>query len=203
MKLREYKAVEDYMLRQMKDSAHDKHHIYRVLYGAVDIAGYEKKVDTDVLIAACLLHDVGREKQFSDPSICHAQAGGEMALAFLLSQNWDAPKALHVKSCICSHRYRADNPPQSIEAQILFDADKLDVSGAVGIARTLIYQGKVAAPLYLLDGEGAIITESGSADSESFFEEYRYKLSKIYDSFYTGRAREIALARQKAAWTFT
>jgi uncharacterized protein len=60
----------------MKDSAHDTEHIYRVLYVALDIARYEENVDGDVLIAACLLHDIGREEQNADPAVCHAAAGG-------------------------------------------------------------------------------------------------------------------------------
>ena len=44
----------------MGDSAHDKEHIYRVLYSALDIAQGEAGVDYDVLIAACLLHDIAR-----------------------------------------------------------------------------------------------------------------------------------------------
>lgn len=202
MTQKEYKRIENYMLNQMKDSAHDKHHIYRVLYCAVEIASHEKMVDTDILLAACLLHDIGREKQFANPTLCHAQIGGEMAYEFLLSQNWDAQRASHVRECISSHRYRGDNPPQSIEAKILFDADKLDASGAMGIARTLIYEGQVAEPLYILDEEGRIITDGGGAEISSFFQEYNYKLKKVYESFYTEQARRIAFARQKTASNF-
>ena len=50
-----YTLLEDYMLSCMEDSAHDKEHIYRVLYAALDIAGTEKDVDMDVLITACLM----------------------------------------------------------------------------------------------------------------------------------------------------
>lgn len=45
------------------------------------------------------------------------------------------------KQCIKTHRYRTNNPPESLEAKILFDADKLDAAGAIGIARTLLYKG--------------------------------------------------------------
>ena len=55
-----YEQIEAYMKSCMQDSAHDVEHIYRVLYTALDIAEYEKGVDHDVLICACLLHDIGR-----------------------------------------------------------------------------------------------------------------------------------------------
>ena len=105
------------MLIQMQDSAHDKHHIFRVLNFAVDIFGHEKSVDFDVLVAACLLHDIGREEQSEDvENRCHAEIGGDMAYNYLLSGKWTVQKAMHVKECIASHRYRQRNPPNSIEA---------------------------------------------------------------------------------------
>lgn len=190
------------MLNQMRDSAHDRHHVYRVLNSALDIANHEGAVDIDVLLASCLLHDIGREKQAANLELCHAQIGSEMAYEFLLSRKWDARKTLHVKECISSHRYRRDNPPQSIEAKILFDADKLDSSGALGIARTLIYGGQIVEPIYILDEQGNIIVDGGGAEISSFFQEYNYKLKKLYNSFYTEYAKAVALERQKTAVDF-
>ena len=199
----EFKNIESYMLNLMQDSAHDRHHIYRVLNAALDIAKHIEECDTDVLIAACLLHDIGREKQFEDiENICHAEVGGDMAYDYLLSQKWEIQKALHVKECISTHRYRNNNTPQSIEAKILFDADKLEACGATGIARTLIYGGQVTEPLYILDNDGNIIVDGGGAEISSFFQEYNYKLKEVYNTFYTKRAREIAKKRQKTAIDF-
>ena len=62
MKKENYELLEGYMLSQMDENAHDKEHIYRVLYTALEIAESEKDVDYDVLIAACLLHDIGRKE---------------------------------------------------------------------------------------------------------------------------------------------
>ena len=73
MKREIYETLEQYMLSCMEDSAHDAQHIYRVLYNALLIAKEEKHVDHDVLIAACLLHDIGRKEQFADPALCHGQ----------------------------------------------------------------------------------------------------------------------------------
>ena len=198
----EYNEIESYMSQQMQDSAHDRHHVYRVLNAALDIAKHIEK-DIDVLLAACLLHDIGREKQFADlENICHAKIGGEMAYDYLLSRQWSEQKALHVKECISNHRFRGDNRPQSIEAKILFDADKLDASGAIGIARTLIYEGQVMEPLYIMDNDGNIIIDGGGGETSSFFQEYNYKLKKVYNSFFTERAKEISLERQKTAVDF-
>jgi len=198
----EYKEIEIYMLNQMRDSAHDKHHVYRVLNFALDIAAVTDISDPDVLLAACLLHDIGREMQFSDINICHAQAGGDMAYEYLLSRRWPSGRASHVKECVSTHRFRKNNRPKSIEAQILFDADKLDACGALGIARTLIYGGQVAEPLYLLDDDEKIIAGGGGEEMSSFMQEYNYKLKNVYTAFYTKRAKEIARKWQKTAISF-
>lgn len=201
MKRETYCLLEDYMLCCMEDAAHDKEHIYRVLYNALEIAKTEKNVDYDVLIAACLLHDIGRKEQYENPSLCHATVGGEKACQFLLAHGFETCYAEEVKHCIQSHRYRKNNPPQSLEAKILFDADKLDATGAVGIARTLLYKGIVSEPLYSMLPDGTVSTGEDD-DSPSFFREYKYKLEKLYSLFYTEKAAEIARGRQRAAAEF-
>ena len=201
MEKKTYSLIENYMLSCMEDSAHGKDHIYRVLYNALEIAKTEKNIDYDVLICACLLHDIGRKEQFENPALCHAEVGGEKAYRFLLENDFNPAFAKHVKKCIVSHRFRKNNPPESMEAKILFDADKLEAAGAVGIARTLIYKGIVSDPLYSLLPDGTI--SNGENDTEpSFFHEYKYKLEKIYSNFYTARGEELAKGREAAAVAF-
>ena len=196
-----YAAMESYMLSCMKDSAHDREHVYRVLYNALDIAGAESGVDYDVLIAACLLHDIGREEQFKDPKLDHAEVGGDKAYKFLTEHGFSEEFAGRVKSCIVTHRFRKSRPPESLEAKILFDADKLDVTGAMGVARTLVYKGGVGDPLYSLGDDGQ--PSSGENDKNpSFFQEYHFKLKNLYDRFYTDRGRAIAEQRKEAAKAF-
>ena len=196
-----FSLLEDYMLSCMKDSAHDKEHIYRVLYHAMTIAKTEENVNYDVLIAACLLHDIGRKEQYENPKLCHAMVGGEKAFVFLAEHGFDDVYAQRVKHCIQSHRYRQNNPPQSLEAKILFDADKLDAVGAMGIARTLLYQGIVGDPLYTFVSDGTV--SDGEQDTApSFFHEYKFKLEKLYNRFFTEKAAEIAKERQVAAVSF-
>lgn len=196
-----FSILEKYMLDCMGDSAHDKDHIYRVLYNAMDIAATEQNVDYDILICACLLHDIGRLEQFRDPELCHAMIGGEKAYRFLLDNQFDIDFANDVKQCIQTHRYRQNNPPQSLEAKILFDADKIDATGTLGIARTLSYMGTVGDPLYslLLDGK---VSDGTNDENPSFFQEYKYKLEKLYSRFYTTRGNEIANERRKTAVSF-
>lgn len=197
----QFQKIERYMLSCMGDSAHDREHVYRVLHLALQIAGTETDADPDVLICACLLHDIGRKEQFEDPTLCHAKVGGEKAREFLVKEGFDRDFAEKVKACVATHRFRENHPPQSLEAKILFDADKLDAAGAMGIARTLLYAGQVSAPLYSRDETGVILDGTGET-VPSFFREYKFKLEKLYDRFYTAKGRELAGERRKAAEDF-
>ena len=196
-----YQLLEQYMQQCMQDSAHDREHVYRVLYTALDIAATEPAADWDVLIAACLLHDIGRKEQFENPALCHAQVGAEKAYIFLTENSFSEPFAAAVKHCIGTHRFRGNNPPESLEAKILFDADKIDATGTLGIARTLVYNGKEGEPLYRLDSTGKV--SDGTSDSlPSFFQEYKFKLEKLYARFYTARGQILAAERRQTAVSF-
>lgn len=201
MEERKYKIIENYMLQCMSDNVHDKEHVYRVLYVALDIADNEKKVDYDVLITACLLHDIARKEQLENPNLCHAVVGAVKAYNFLKEKGFDVNFADKVAECIRTHRYRGNNYPNSIEGKILFDADKIDATGTLGIARTLCYTGKLGEPLYSLNQEGKVL--DGSMDkSPSFLQEYKFKLENIYSRFYTQRGKDIAKRRQNIAVSF-
>ena len=135
--------IESYMRACMRDSAHDVAHVRRVVQTALDIADAEPGADRTIVQAAALLHDIGRGAQFRDPSVCHAEAGAAMALPFLRGCGVAEPDAARICDCIRTHRFRSDRPPVSLEARILFDADKLDAVGTIGLARSLLHKGKV------------------------------------------------------------
>jgi uncharacterized protein len=198
---RTFSAIEKHMLERMNDSSHDEQHVYRVLYAALDIAsGLEP--DMDVLIAAALLHDIGREAQFKDPGLDHASIGAELAFDYLKGRDWTESKAAHVRDCIAAHRFRKQGPePSTIEAKILFDADQLDVAGTIGIARPLAYKGVGGEPLYSIAPSGEALDGSGD-EGPSFFKEYHFKLKNVYGQFYTDRARELAAGRREASLRF-
>lgn len=197
----QFVVLESYMRACMQDAAHDKEHIYRVLYNALYIAESEANVDYDVLVSACLLHDIGRQEQFKDPTLDHAEVGGDKAFEFLIENGYDRGFAQKVKDCIVAHRFRKSRPPESLEAKILFDADKLDVTGAMGVARTLMYKSGVGEPLYSIDDDG--LPSNGVGDTRpSFFQEYNFKLKNLYDKFFTERGKEVAETRRAAAKAF-
>ena len=201
MKKETFLLLEEFMLSCMEDSAHDKEHVYRVLNHALVIAEDEENVDRDVLITACLLHDIARPEQIRDPSLCHAEVGSYKAYGFLRENGFSEEFSAHVRDCIRTHRFRKNDQPQSVEGKILFDADKIDVAGAIGVARTLVYKGTVSDPLYIRNDDGTISDGTHDAVS-SFFREYKFKLENLYDRFYTTKGAELAQERKTAAESF-
>ena len=194
-----YNTVEAYMRSCMDACAHDVAHVYRVLDNARTIAEKTPGADMDILETAALLHDIGRPAQLADPAKDHAVVGAEMAADFLSGLGCAPDFIAAVTHCIRAHRFRKASPPETLEAKILFDADKLDVTGAVGIARTLLYQGQTGRPLYALTKDGK---PDEFADAASFFKEYHFKLEKLYDKFYTDEGRRQAEERRQAAEAF-
>lgn len=188
MKQETYTLIESYMKENCGEAIHDEEHIYRVLYNALDIADYEENVNHDILITACLLHDIGRAEEMKDKSIDHAEYGSKKAYEWLINNSFDEAFSRHVANCIATHRYRGNHIPSSIEAKILFDADKIDAAGFMGIARTLMYKGLTGEPVYIKK-DGVIL--DGNDNNKSFFREYIFKLSNVYDTFFTQRAKEI------------
>lgn len=75
-----------------------------------------------------------------------------------------------------------------------------DVSGAMGIARTLQYGGRTGEPLYTIGPNGAVL--DGEEDAPSFFHEYQFKRKRVASGFHTARAVQPARARQKTAAAF-
>lgn len=188
MKKEDYKKIENYMKECCGESVHDEEHTYRVLYNALAIAESEEAADTDVLIAASLLHDIARIDELRDKSVDHAVYGSEKAYKWLASNGFDEAFSKRVADCIKTHRYRGSNIPDSIESKILFDADKIDAAGFIGIARTLMYSGLHSRPIYIKKN-GKIL--DGSEGNNYFFREYVYKLSNVYDRLFTDKAKQI------------
>jgi len=145
----DFLKIEEYMLSCMneEDITHGKNHIYRVLTNAIELMkNYD--VENDVLIAACLLHDIARDREAMNLKIDHAIEGSKMAYGFLKSIGWSNEKAEKVKICITYHKKKRVDLVVSNEAKLLYDADKLDGIGAIGIARYLVYGSQVSQSIY-------------------------------------------------------
>lgn len=192
-----YQKTEAFMARCMADSVHDTLHVYRVLYYALRLARGRQDIDGDVVVFSALLHDIGRADEAADPAVCHAEAGGAKALEFLLALPVPAQTAHHVAACIRTHRHKAGQTPATGEAKLLYDADKLDLTGAVGAARAILFGGQIDEPLYRL-GPGGLPTEGAREEGPSLLREYNRKLKDMEGLFYTEEAKRIAREQQPA-----
>lgn len=187
------------MLKKVEEelscAAHSIDHVMRVYHLALDIAGYEEDVDMHILIPSVLLHDIARVREDTDPSksIDHALLGAEMAGAVLKELDYVASDIEKIQHCIRSHRFRNEHQPESIEAKILSDADKLDVVGAVGVARMFMLAGQFGEKLY----EDVDDLSEADKDKNSPNQEYERKLKKIPDRLFTRRAKEVAEERMQ------
>lgn len=196
MELGGFSLAEKFMLENVEDSVHDPEHIYRVLHMAAHIASTEPRADREVVLMAALLHDVGRPEETRNPGCSHSEIGARMAQEFLLGNGWKESFAARVAACIRTHSYDHQNPPDTIEAQIVFDADKLDLSGAMGVARAVLYGARIGEAMYLLDENGRP-TQGVSEDAPSLWREYSDKLARLDRSFYTREARILGSKRQR------
>lgn len=187
MERKQFDQIAAYMDQCMSDAAHDKEHVWRVLGYALRLAEQEENVDYDLLIAACLLHDIGRAAQFKDPALDHAAVGADMAARWLLEHGYEESFCEGVRKAIRSHRYRTEGQAESIEAQILFDSDKLDACGMMGLFRTIAYCDHVGEPFYTVGEDGKV--EFTAETPSSVVQEYCYKLSKLGERFYTRSAK--------------
>lgn len=177
---------------------HDWSHVERVYNLAVKIAKKEK-ADLNVVKAAAYLHDIGRNEEIiSKGRICHAQKGSEHAEKILKAYDLEKEIVENIKHCILSHRFRNSIRPLSIEAKILFDADKLDSIGAVGIARDFLFAGHSGSNCLYTGKEKKLACDSrdyGYTKEDSALLEYYIKLKKVRSAILTKEGKRIAERR--------
>jgi len=177
---------------------HDFSHVERVYNLALSI-GKKEGADLGILALSALLHDIGRKAEMkSRGKFCHAEKGAELAKKILNKYKLDSDIIDQVVHCIISHRYRNQHIPKTIEAKVLFDADKLDSIGAVGVARDFLFAGYLGNSLYT--GNELKIIKSGQdgcySKEDTAILEYEFKLKKIKDRILTKTGKRLANNRQ-------
>ncbi|MGE5559010.1 MAG: HD domain-containing protein [Bacillota bacterium] len=176
--------------------SHDFSHIQRVFHSAMRI-GAGEGADLYILGLAALLHDMGRPKEEeSEGELCHAEVSAAMAKGLLLQKGTPLIAIKRIIHCIDSHRYRGGKKPLSLEARCLFDADKLDSLGAIGIARSYLWLGEHGGPVYG-DPEmwGKFDPGLKKPEYDSLQREWAIKYRYIKERLFTKTARDMALGR--------
>ena len=182
-------------LYNQADSVHDFDHILRVLALAEHIAQIEG-ADWRILRPAVLLHDWGRGAGTGN----HAAEAARRAEALLLARGLPPERVAAVCHAILAHRFRTPPQPQTLEAKVLFDADKLDAIGAIGIARAFAYGGAHNQRLWAPRQNVDVVRwerEGDDAANHTPVHEFVVKLARIHTQLYTEEGRRIAAARHR------
>lgn len=173
-------------------SSHDMSHINRVEALCREI---QKEEGGDLLILrlAALLHDVGVIKEHEEGGD-HALYSAEIAAEFLGKAGLEENTIEAVAYCILTHRFSGGKSPETIEARILQDADRLDALGAIGIFRSILSMGALRMLKYAtgLDKGSSKKTVYIEDPVEGFNEYMRYKPFTIPDRLNTDTAKRIA-----------
>jgi uncharacterized protein len=182
------KKIKEKILKYFsKTGSHTFVHTERVYSMAVRIAEKEGKANIEVVKLASLLHNIARAGEGD-----HAIKGSKMARDILVEEGYGKEIIDHVCDCIETHRSSKRLEPRSIEGAILQDADRLDMLGAIAIARTFgkgLIKGK---PMY--DPDIPLLKNSGKTSLNHLKE----KISIITpDQFHSKFAKKLAKVRHK------
>ena len=200
-----YQRLKEIVESKLKGAslAHDMGHVMRVYELCLYLAESEPTADLNVLKTATLLHDIARMRESRE--VDHALLGAEMAEKILKDLAYPEEEIQRVKHCIIAHRFKGEKKPETMEAQILSDADKLDALGAIGIARCFVLAGEYLEKIYsdapieeyvkqnLTGGRCGGRIKDLSKHAPNI--EFETKLKRIPRRLYTLRAREIGRER--------
>jgi len=208
-----YEKISEIVKKELSCSAHDLEHVLRVYKLCLYLAKYEPLVNMDVLKTATLLHDIAKVKEDQDNSgnTDHALLGAEMAKTILEELGYieDLDQVIH---CIRTHRFRGGNRPTTLEAKILFDSDKIDILGAIGIARSYMIAGQYKQSIYadvsiddyirdnLMGANPKGRIKNISKHSPNL--EFEIKIKRIPENLFTEKAKEVARKRIEFMQTF-
>lgn len=177
------------------DPVHGLSHVLRV-YRLCERIGEEEKANLRILRAAALLHDVEGDVDLRKD---HHLAAAQFAGKILRQEGWEEADIEEVMHCIRAHRFRdTREEPQTLEAKILFDADKLDAIGAVGVARAVAYALRAGMDVYAPPSPHYLRTgELAEGESQTVAHEYLFKLRHIKERMHTRTGRSLAEARHQ------
>lgn len=181
------------------DGSHDTSHLDRVWANARSIMA-EEGGDAELLAAAVLLHDSVRVEK-SSPQRPHAsRLAAARAREVLAGLGWPPARIEAAAHAIAAHSFSAGIVPQTLEARILQDADRLEAIGAIGIARCFYTAGRMGSALYDPADPGA---RGRALDDRAFaIDHFRAKLLTLEGGFQTATGRRLARERTQLTTDF-
>jgi uncharacterized protein len=176
------------------DGSHDVGHLHRVWLNARAIAA-EAGGDSEILAAAVLLHDCVHVEKSSPLRAQASRLAAARAREVLAGQGWAPARVEVVAHAIAAHSFSAAIAPESLEARVMQDADRLDAIGAIGVARCFYTAGRMGSALYDADDPRA---EHRALDDRRFaIDHFRVKLLGLADGFQTAAGARMAAERTR------
>ena len=175
------------------DPAHDLAHLDRVWKNAQMIA--DGSGDLNVLMAASYLHDLVNLAKDNPDRAFASRHSAEKAGPILTALGFTPDQSKATQHAIETHSFSAGISPQTFEAEVLQDADRLDSLGAIGIARTFLVAGALGRTLY--DPVDPFAQNRTLDDGKYSMDHWQIKLLRLPDGMITDKGRELALNRVK------
>jgi uncharacterized protein len=184
----------EFMQQEMQvDAAHDLSHVKRVAKTAKRLAKQEG-AQLEIVLPAAYLHDCFTYPKDHPNRKKSSVIAAKKAIAFLESINY--PHQYHdaIAHAIEAHSFSANIRPNTLEAQVVQDADRLDALGAIGVARCIQVSTHFNAKLY---DHKDIFAEDRELDDKQFtLDHFQTKLFKIVDTMNTDSAKQEAQRRK-------
>lgn len=177
-----------------QDPAHDRGHVLRVVANAREIATNEG-ARLDVVIPAAWLHDCVIVPKNSERRQTASLLAAKRAADFLLASGFPAEIIPAIEHAVAAHSFSANIVPETLEAMVVQDADRLDAIGAIGIARCFTVGGALDTQLYDLDEPFPRIRKAD--DKEYVIDHFYVKLLKLTEQMCTNTGRQKAQQRTK------
>lgn len=181
------------------DGAHDIGHVGRVFANAMRIHRVEGG-NGEILAAAVLLHDCVSVEKSSPLRARASRLAADKASEVLGGLGWEQDRIDACAHAIVAHSFSAGIAPETLEAKILQDADRLDAIGMIGVARLYYTAGRMGSGLYDPADPNA---ERRPLDDKAFaMDHFPAKLFKLADGFQTGTGGALARERHKRLHLF-
>ncbi len=184
----------DFLDEQMDgpDAAHDRAHVERVVAAARHLASAED-ARLEVIVPAAWLHDCVAVPKDHPRREEASQLAAEAASSFLTGAGYPERWIDPIAHAVAAHSYSGPVDPESLEAKVVQDADRLDALGAVGIARCFMVGGALDHDLYDPDDP---FCESRPPDDDTYALDHFYaKLLRLPDTMQTDAGRREAVRR--------
>ena len=184
----------EFMQQEMQvDAAHDISHVQRVVNTAKKLA-VEEGADLSIVLPAAYLHDCFTYPKDHPNRKQSSIIAAKKAVAFL--ESIDYPRQYHdaIAHAIEAHSFSANIRPNTLEAKVVQDADRLDALGAIGVTRCIQVSTEFDAQLY--DDKDIFAQQRELDDKQFTLDHFQTKLFKIAETMNTESARREAQKRK-------